>query len=41
MSFSIFAAVFATVIIFSFFSTLFAIQRTKKINVSQVLRFEG
>ena len=37
----IFFAVFFVVLLLSFFSTLFAVQRTKKINVSQVLRFEG
>jgi len=38
---TIFLTVFAVVFCLSFFSTLLAVRRTKKINISQVLRFEG
>jgi len=41
MTVSIFLIVFAVVMILSFFSTWFSARRTRKINVSQVLRFEG
>lgn len=41
MTVPIFLTVFIVVMILSFFSTWFSARRTRKINVSQVLRFEG
>ncbi|MFC1842278.1 FtsX-like permease family protein [Candidatus Dependentiae bacterium] len=41
MQWHIFVAVFVVVIVLSFFSTWLPARKTRKINISQVLRFEG